>query len=165
LGFVHEGQAPFWQTNIQAPIQHPTVLIPTVPALGRQLQTVYLSTVFNEGHVAGLVGGTNGNRLPNSQLRPKENPDVEEKLRVSHCVKIREVPIFSQIIWVAAPAGCTFVSHETGSLPFVTKPIQNLGSPQPGFAFLEHAVTVRGNRPKRRAVHRKKRAQAVPTNT
>jgi hypothetical protein len=94
-----------------------------------------LPTVFNDGHVAGLVGRAHGNWLPNSQLRPKENPDVEEELRVSHCVKIREVPIFSQIILVAAPEGCIFVSHETGSLPFVTKPIQNPGSPEPGFVL------------------------------
>jgi hypothetical protein len=57
-----------------------------------------LPTVFNDGHVAGLVGRTRGNRLPNSQLTPKENPDVEEELRVPHYVKIREFPIFSQII-------------------------------------------------------------------
>jgi hypothetical protein len=98
LRFVHEGQAPRGQMNIQAPIQHPTVLIPAVPTLGCQLQTVHLPTVFNDGHVAGLVGRTHGNRLPNSQLTPKENPDVEEELRASHYVKIREFPIFSQII-------------------------------------------------------------------
>ena len=68
LRFVHEGQAPRGQMNIQAPIQHPTVLIPAVPTLGCQLQTVHLPTVFNDGHVAGLVGRTRGNRLPNSQF-------------------------------------------------------------------------------------------------
>lgn len=61
-------------------------------------------------------------------------------MRASHCVKIREFPIFSQIMWIAVSAGCIFVSYETGSLPFVTKPIQNLGSREPGFVFLEHAV-------------------------
>ncbi len=166
LGLVHEGQAPCGQTNIQPPVRFPAVLAPTVPGFGSQLQAVHVVTVFHKGHFAGLVGRTNRNRLTKRTLRSKNKPDVEDELRVPHCVKIREVPIFSQIFSVDTPAGCTFVSHETGSLPFVTKPIQNPGSPQPGFAFLEHAARgLSGARPERRKVDRKKRAQAVPTNT
>lgn len=113
-----------------------------------------MPTFFNQGHFARLVGRPNRYRLSNSPLRPKNKHDVEDDLRVPHCVKIREVPIFSQIFSIETPAGCTFVSHETGSLPFVTKPIQNLGSPQPRFAFFK----ARGTRPERRKVDRKKRA-------